>query len=82
MGSGQIYPLATAVHLRSGQAGRRVGRGLVVRADDAEPASGRSRVLKVLRFLRNWTLLSLPLGIAVGKFLKGHAREPHRGERG
>lgn len=27
-------------------------------------------MLKVLRFLRNWLVLSLPLGIAVGKLLK------------
>ncbi|GJE40811.1 hypothetical protein QO016_004115 [Methylobacterium persicinum] len=27
-------------------------------------------MLKVLRFLRNWLALSVPLGIAIGKFLK------------
>lgn len=27
-------------------------------------------MLKVLRFLRNWLVLSLPLGVAVGKLLK------------
>lgn len=29
---------------------------------------------KVLRFLRNWLVLSLPFGIAVGKLLKSRAR--------
>jgi hypothetical protein len=27
-------------------------------------------MLKVLRFLRNWFVLSVPLGVAVGKLLK------------
>ncbi len=31
-------------------------------------------MLKVLRFLRTWLALSVPLGIAVGKLLKRRAR--------
>ena len=38
-------------------------------------------MLKILRFLRNWTLLSIPFGIAVGKFLKWRTREPGHEER-
>lgn len=31
-------------------------------------------MLKVLRFLRTWFALSVPLGIAIGKFLKWRTR--------
>lgn len=31
---------------------------------------GEGRVLRLLRFLRDWFLLSIPVGIFVGKFIK------------
>ncbi|GJE52544.1 hypothetical protein GOFOIKOB_5617 [Methylobacterium tardum] len=37
-------------------------------------------MLKVLRFLRNWLLLSIPIGLFVGRFIKAGKGPPLRDE--
>jgi hypothetical protein len=46
-----------------------------------DPAVIRERsMLKVLRFLRNWSLLSIPLGLFIGRFIKVGKGPPLRDE--
>jgi len=46
-----------------------------------DPAAVREwAMVKVLRFVRGWLLLSVPVGIAAGKFIKAGKGPPLRDE--
>lgn len=38
-------------------------------------------MLKVLRFLRTWFLVSIPLGLFIGRFIKAGKGPPHHKDR-